>query len=183
MEIVSKNSPIFDQQHYQVNLSDSILPRTVIASFLAKTTGNENETRIGYLIADGDFYRHFSIDFEKGLPKSKKCPFNSNLGTLKVNRRLDYELKSSYNITIQAINLEHLDYATNTSIYINVLTSIKVIPHFKKSIFAIKIPEDIPTGSLIGLIETTNFDAVLNNSFIFPMTTTTASGNFLPNKP
>lgn len=125
----------------------------------------------------------FPLILKKVCQNPKKCPFNSNLGTLKVNRRLDYELKSSYNITIQAINLEHLDYATNTSIYINVLTSIKVIPHFKKSIFAIKIPEDIPTGSLIGLIETTNFDAVLNNSFIFPMTTPTASGNFFPNKP
>ncbi|KAK2881970.1 hypothetical protein Q8A73_022480 [Channa argus] len=87
---VNDNAPAFNQDIYNVLVSEDAPVGQTITRVLAEDLDSQVNGRITYSILKGDRSNHFWIDPVTGL--------------LKVNRRLDRELVSRYSLSVQAFD-------------------------------------------------------------------------------
>ncbi|XP_028277980.1 protocadherin Fat 3 [Parambassis ranga] len=87
---VNDNAPAFNQDIYNVLVSEDATVGQTITRVLAEDLDSQVNGRITYSILKGDRSNHFWIDPVTGL--------------LKVNKRLDRELVSRYSLSVQAFD-------------------------------------------------------------------------------
>uniref|UniRef100_A0A3B3XCQ2 FAT atypical cadherin 3b n=1 Tax=Poecilia mexicana TaxID=48701 RepID=A0A3B3XCQ2_9TELE len=87
---VNDNAPMFDQDIYNVLISEDASIGQTVTRVLAEDLDSQVNGRITYSILKGDRTNHFWIDPVTGL--------------LKVNKRLDRELVSRYTLSVQAFD-------------------------------------------------------------------------------
>ena len=90
------NAPVFDQERYQVSISEDVLPLTNVVTVHAKDADTGDYGQVSYSL-QGEGSREFMVDQESGLIQVKKGPLGRS--------SLDRELTESYNLRVVATDL------------------------------------------------------------------------------
>ena len=90
------NAPVFDQERYQVSISEDVLPLTNVVTVHAEDADTGDYGHVSYSL-QGEGSREFMVDQESGLIQVKKGPLGRS--------SLDRELTESYNLRVVATDL------------------------------------------------------------------------------
>ncbi|XP_010575449.1 PREDICTED: cadherin-17 [Haliaeetus leucocephalus] len=148
---INDRIPIFEKSDYHnVTVAESVPVGTVILEIQA-TDGDEPATGSSYIIyqvKEGDPNNTFIIETDS----------KTNRGFVKINKALDFEATSVYNLVISATNPEPL--VPGVQYNSSSLTSFKVFvtnvdepPVFHKTVYKAEVSEDIPVNSLVMTVE------------------------------
>ncbi|XP_074880467.1 cadherin-17 [Buteo buteo] len=148
---INDRIPIFEKSDYHnVTVAESLPVGTVILEIQA-TDGDEPATGSSYIIyqvKEGDPNNVFIIETDS----------KTNRGFVKINKTLDFEAASVYNLVISATNPEPL--VPGVQYNSSSLTSFKVFvtnvdepPVFHKTVYKAEVSEGIPVNSLVMTVE------------------------------
>uniref|UniRef100_A0A8C0BSC7 Cadherin 17 n=1 Tax=Buteo japonicus TaxID=224669 RepID=A0A8C0BSC7_9AVES len=148
---INDRIPIFEKSDYHnVTVAESLPVGTVILEIQA-TDGDEPATGSSYIIyqvKEGDPNNMFIIETDS----------KTNRGFVKINKTLDFEAASVYNLVISATNPEPL--VPGVQYNSSSLTSFKVFvtnvdepPVFHKTVYKAEVSEGIPVNSLVMTVE------------------------------
>uniref|UniRef100_A0AC34F3S9 Cadherin domain-containing protein n=1 Tax=Panagrolaimus sp. ES5 TaxID=591445 RepID=A0AC34F3S9_9BILA len=99
-------------------------------------------------------------------------------GYIILNKKLDYELKSHYNLTVIAMDSDNPDFSSSTEINIIVTDDDDNKPIILSTIEEIHFDEDIPIGSLVTKVEFEDKDVGTNAEVIFDIINGNENGWF-----
>ncbi|XP_039934013.1 cadherin-17 [Hirundo rustica] len=144
---INDQIPIFEKSDYgSVTLAENIPIGTVLLEIQA-TDGDEPDTGsslIIYQVEKGDPNNTFIIETDS----------ETNRGFIKINKPLDFETMSEYNLVINATNPEPL--VPNVEYNASSLTTFKVFitnvdepPVFLEPVYKTEVSEDIPVNTLV----------------------------------
>jgi hypothetical protein len=124
---INNFAPRFDSDYYEANIYENSKLDKIVC-ILGATDKDKN--RIEYSILN-NHEAPFTIDKLKGI--------------VRVNGRLDYEMKTKYRLDIVASDGNH---TTNTTLQINVINLVDKAPYFEYNsyTFRIKVPYDVYIG-------------------------------------
>ncbi len=145
---VDDNPPIFDQQLYQISVSENATIGSVLLSVNASDRdGNENAAIL------------YSLSGQVPVP----FQLDSNTGDITVmDPGLDRESIDSYTLTVIASNPFSTVFTATTIVQIIVLDSNDVVPSFDSELFQFTISEAMETGFSIGTIAARDNDVGTN---------------------
>nr|XP_015831508.2 protocadherin Fat 3a isoform X4 [Nothobranchius furzeri] len=143
--VVNKAMPVFDKSFYLVAVNEDVDVHTPILSINATSPEGKN---IIYTIVDGDPALQFDIGFDTGV--------------ISVIHSLDYEVTSSYRLTIRAT-----DFLTGAHAEVNVNVFVQDIndnpPVFKKMSYRVVLSETAMIGTPALQVVATDKDSEKNN--------------------
>lgn len=149
IKVANKNQLTFAHLNYLTHISEAATIGTHVVSVHAHS--NTDDGIVGYQIKDGDPYRRFLIDFNKG--------------TITVSNTLDYNLFSSYNLTIKAVDITRASTsAAQTTVTIFVDKTNNSPPQFDQIIYEIFVNENTLISTMVGVVHAYNHD--FNSLFI-----------------
>uniref|UniRef100_A0A663DXF7 Cadherin 17 n=1 Tax=Aquila chrysaetos chrysaetos TaxID=223781 RepID=A0A663DXF7_AQUCH len=148
---INDQIPIFEKSDYHnVTVAESLPVGTVILEIQA-TDGDEPATGSSYIIyqvKEGDPNNTFIIETDSV----------TNRGFVKINKALDFEAASVYNLVISATNPEPLvpgvQYNSSSLTLFKVfVTNVDEPPVFHKTVYKAEVSEDIPVNTLVMTVE------------------------------
>ena len=172
---INDNSPVWEQQQYQVNIMENIEAGSAIISVLAtdldqidfsissddKLTFNNKNGHVTYSITAGDPKSQFSIEEDTFDPDVLNMP-----STVTVVSALDREDIHEYNLTLTATDGgPDGGRSTNAYLYVSLIDENDVTPKFNSSNLSLSISEDLEVGSLVTQVLAADND-LLENSVI-----------------
>ena len=143
---INNYAPKFDNDFYEANIYENSKIDKIVCIISAT---DKDKNRIEYSILN-NHEQPFSIDKYKGI--------------IRVNGRLDYEMKTKYKLDVIASDGNH---TTNTTVQINVINLVDKAPYFEYNsyTFRIKIPYDVYIGQVRAIDVENTGD--LNYSLVF----------------
>ncbi|KAF7647480.1 hypothetical protein LDENG_00171680 [Lucifuga dentata] len=143
--VVNKAMPVFDKSFYSVSVNEDVAVHTPILGINA--TSPEGQSII-YTIVDGDRFLQFDIGFDTGV--------------ISVIHVLDYEVASSYRLTIRAT-----DYLTGARAEVDVDVVVQDVndnpPIFQKMLYKVVLSETAMIGTPALQVVATDKDSEKNN--------------------
>lgn len=143
--VVNKAMPVFERSFYSVSVNEDVVVHTPILSINASSPEGQS---IIYTIADGDPYLQFDIGFDTGV--------------ISVIHVLDYEVASSYHLTIRAT-----DYLTGACAEVDVDVVVQDVndnpPIFQKMLYKVVLSETAMIGTPALQVIATDKDSAKNN--------------------
>ncbi|NXS75263.1 CAD17 protein, partial [Pandion haliaetus] len=148
---INDRVPIFEKSDYHnVTVAESLPVGTVILEIQA-TDGDEPATGSSYIIyqvKEGDPNNMFIIETDAV----------TNRGFVKINKALDFEAASVYNLVINATNPEPLvpgvQYNSSSLTMFKVfVTNVDEPPVFHKTVYKAEVSEDILVNTLVMMVE------------------------------
>ncbi|XP_076002461.1 protocadherin Fat 3-like isoform X2 [Genypterus blacodes] len=143
--VVNKAMPVFGRSFYSVSANEDVAVHTPILSVDATSLEGQ---RIIYTIADGDPYLQFDIGFDTGV--------------IRVIHVLDYEVASSYHLTIRAT-----DYLTGACAEVDADVVVQDVndntPIFNKMLYKVVLSETAMIGTPAIQVIATDKDSDKNN--------------------
>ncbi|CAM5089323.1 unnamed protein product [Eretmochelys imbricata] len=139
--------PIFEKSDYG---NWTILEDTPVGEVILEIQATDADepftgsSQIIYQIEEGDQNKNFIIETDP----------QTNRGFVKINKILDFEMSSVYNLTVKAANPEPLvkgvQYNSSSTAYFRVLVAdVNEVPVFSKNTYIVDIFEDVPVGTLV----------------------------------
>ncbi|XP_067103311.1 protocadherin Fat 2 [Osmerus mordax] len=141
---VNDNAPLFDQPRYVLHISENTEVGTRVFQAVAKDLDVEENGNILYsLLTSSDL---FSID--------------ELTGDVTVNGHLDREVSPRYNMKIQARDQSKADpqLFSMTELVVALADINDNPPKFVPKLYKIKVPEDIPVGTVLVWVESYDLD-------------------------
>ena len=137
---VNDNAPVFSQQHYYINVSESVLPDQPIIQITATDVDGSAFCGTEDAINQQDNVIRYS------LLNAEYTPFNIDSVTaeLSLNQSLDFEVRNQYTFTIQAVDLGVPPLNATADVTVNVNDSNDVPPMFNDSTYLGGIQENAP---------------------------------------
>ncbi|XP_009636634.1 cadherin-17 [Egretta garzetta] len=144
---INDKIPIFEKSDYHsVTVAENLPVGTVISEIQA-TDGDEPATGSSYIIyqvKEGDPNKTFTIVTDP----------ETNRGFVKINKALDFEAASVYNLVINATNPEPLvpgvQYNSSSLTLLQVLvTDVEEPPVFLKTVYNGEVSEDVSVNTLV----------------------------------
>uniref|UniRef100_A0A915BTY2 Cadherin domain-containing protein n=3 Tax=Parascaris TaxID=6254 RepID=A0A915BTY2_PARUN len=132
IELVDRAMPIFTHRLYRSRISESA---PVGSAVLTVKAISNMDSRIGYIIVNGDPEKHFRIDFDSGA--------------LSVHKSLDRERCAVYNVTIAAVDVARRNVSSECSVVISVDDVNDNPPHFEMPFYEVHVSESASIGSEI----------------------------------
>ncbi|CAI9732107.1 protocadherin Fat 1 isoform X3 [Octopus vulgaris] len=131
---VNDCSPVFERNHYAVNVSENINLNATITQVYATDDDTGQNSEIRYtIISDTD---EFKVDNHSGI--------------IRVNALLDRERQEVYNVLVQASDKgSEISLSSTTTVTIHVTDINDNLPKFSPEIYDIKIREDLPIGAVV----------------------------------
>ncbi|NWQ94350.1 CAD17 protein, partial [Burhinus bistriatus] len=148
---INDQIPIFEKSDYDsVTVAEEVPIGTVILEIQA-TDGDEPATGSSYIIyqvKDGDPNNTFIIETDP----------ETNRGSIKINKALDFEAAPVYNLVINATNPEPLvpgvQYNSSSLTLFKVfVTNVDEPPVFHKTVYNAEVSEDVPVNTLVMTVE------------------------------
>ncbi|KAG5869907.1 Fat-like cadherin-related tumor suppressor-like protein, partial [Gonioctena quinquepunctata] len=144
---LNDNAPIFTLPYYSVSLNEDVEVGTLVTTIHATDADTEINKKIQYSFID-TFNNHFQV--------------SSDTGIVTLTKPLDREIKSKYNLTIQAMDYGTPRLSSNTYLIVNVQDINDNPPEFEKSHYFSIIPEIDAVGTEIVRILATSKDIGAN---------------------
>lgn len=149
IEDINDNEPFFEKNQYLVEVPEEVEPPVEIFQIKAKDLDVGDNAVVKYLILAGNEDKIFNINTDSGL--------------ITTSEKLNYEQKSEYKLFVAARNLRPFQ-GPNAAVIINpsveVIIKVKDINDelviFDQKSYHLKIPENLPRGTLIGTVNATN---------------------------
>ncbi|XP_065255541.1 cadherin-17 [Emys orbicularis] len=144
---INDQIPIFEKSDYG---NWSILEDTPVGEVILEIQATDADepftgsSQIIYQIEEGDQNKNFIIETDT----------KTNRGFVKINKVLDFEMSSTYNLTVKATNPEPLvrgvQYNSSSTAYFGVVVvDVNEVPVFSKNFYIVHIFEDVPVGTLV----------------------------------
>ena len=126
---INNHAPVFESKAYEVSIFENTELNTVVCEVHA-TDADENQLEYS-IVSNHEF--PFIVERQKGV--------------IRVNGRLDYEMKSKYLIEVIVSDGKHTG---KSQVTINVINLVDKAPHFEYNYynFKIKIPYDVYVGQI-----------------------------------
>ena len=149
------NAPVFDQESYQVSISEDVLPLTSVVTVHAEDADTGDYGQVSYGL-QGEGSHEFMIDQDTGTIQVKKGPLGRS--------NLDRERTESYSLRVVATDLPGGGSDQKTS---TVMVSVRLLdvndspPRFSQSRYTAVVPENSPVNTLVAQVSANDPD--LNN--------------------
>ena len=133
---VNDNSPKFVHRHFQVNISEASSLGTQIVCLSTIDRDSMQHAQISFQISKGNVNNTFGVNGE---------------GVVFLQRHLDWENVSSYNLTIDAVNTNShpLKSKTPAIVIIQVDDINDNVPQFTRLSYSAKMLENVPIGHVV----------------------------------
>lgn len=133
---VNDHPPVFKQELYKVNVSESLEVGKAVVSVLASDKDIGENSKITYDITSGNDHEVFAMDSETGI--------------ISLREPLDYDTVSSYRFIIRATDgNKHHPLSALASVYIILKDENDNSPHFPMERYFEFVPENAPIGSTV----------------------------------
>ncbi|XP_039378955.1 cadherin-17 [Mauremys reevesii] len=144
---INDQIPIFEKSDYGICTILEDTPEGEVILEIQATDADEpftGSSQIIYQIEEGDQNKNFIIETDP----------QTNRGFVKINKALDFEMSSAYNLTVKATNPEPLvkgvQYNSSSTAYFKVVVvDVNEVPVFSKNTYIADIFEDVPVGTLV----------------------------------
>uniref|UniRef100_A0A8C3H6T2 Cadherin 17 n=1 Tax=Chrysemys picta bellii TaxID=8478 RepID=A0A8C3H6T2_CHRPI len=144
---INDQIPIFEKSDYGILIILEDTPVGEVILEIQATDADEpftGSSQIIYQIEEGDQNKNFIIETDT----------KTNRGFVKINKVLDFEMSSTYNLTVKATNPEPLvqgvQYNSSSTAYFGVVVvDVNEVPVFSQNIYIGNIFEDVPVGTLV----------------------------------
>ncbi|ELU08218.1 hypothetical protein CAPTEDRAFT_222745 [Capitella teleta] len=149
--VMSRATPSFDQPFYQVDISESLPIGSVAVTIHAQSpTGG----KLIYSITAGDKYDEFGVHFS--------TVFDVDInGSITIADKLDYELITSYQLTVRATDIDTGSFA-EAAVHINLQDENDHPPRFTSNAYTVTVSEVVAIGTPIITVTTTDRDSGVN---------------------
>lgn len=140
------NRPVFSPSSYSAQVDDSAPVGHIIRRLTCTDDDYAENAELSYSIVSGEEINStFTV--------------TSN-GDVILVRKLDFTRRTSYNVTIQAIDLgdDPLTSSNNATVFISVVTRRYVIPQFDESLYNFTVSEDVGVPHVLGEIRALHFN-------------------------
>ena len=185
---VNDNSPVWEQEFYEVVLHENTTIGTEIIQVLATDLDqvdfvlDEDDNPIfniknGYLtysITAGDTLSQFSIEFETFDPDVQDVA-----SSVSIMSELDREMKSEYNLTLTATDGGGI--STDAYLHITVLDINDVIPKFASEILTASVYENATVGLFITQTQAVDEDLFENSNISYSIVSGNVNDTFTIN--
>ncbi|KAL9976385.1 hypothetical protein ACROYT_G013683 [Oculina patagonica] len=133
---VNDNSPEFVHRHFQVNISEASTLGTQIVCLSTIDRDSIQHAQISFQISKGNVNNTFSV---------------TNEGVVVLQRHLDWEDVSTYNLTIDAVNINSNSLKSNkpATVIIYVEDINDNLPQFTRKSYSAKVLENVPIGHTV----------------------------------
>ncbi|XP_035016864.1 protocadherin alpha-2 isoform X10 [Hippoglossus stenolepis] len=148
---VNDNSPVFTQDTYSAILNENTLPGTLVIQVNATDSDASANSEIVY-----------SFGKEVDLNVQKLFTIDAETGEIKVIGVIDFEVKKSYEIDIQASDKGSIPLSTDKTVIIKVIDLNDNPPQIEVTSFSKSVPEDCRIGTTVALISVYDLDSGLN---------------------
>lgn len=150
---LNDNDPVFDQRTYDAVVSEVDPPGTTVLTVTA--TDRDQNSRLNFQITSGNLRGRFNI------------VSHNNQGVIMVSQALDYKTERRFVLSVTATDSGgRSDTAT---VYINVTDANTHRPVIERTPYSANIPEDVPIGSTVLVIEASDADVGENARITFSM--------------
>ncbi|XP_037498235.1 protocadherin-like wing polarity protein stan isoform X1 [Rhipicephalus sanguineus] len=150
---VNDNDPVFEPRVYEATVSEADPPGTPVVSVTA--TDRDENSRLVYHITSGNTRDRFSI------------VSHNRQAVVSIAQPLDYKLEKRFVLTISATDSGgRSDTAT---IYLNVSDANTHRPIFERTPYTATVPEDVPVGTTVLVVEAHDGDVGRNALITYTM--------------
>ncbi len=162
---VNDNPPIFTQQQYSESLQESLSVGSVVLTVRAFDEDSGTNAVVSYSIVAGNINQAFQID--------------NTTGEITLANSLDFELVSSYSLSVRATNnLASNLLASTAAAIVSVNEVNEFVPTFSRNEYTFQIQENIPAGVAVGTVEASDMDGGLSGELVFEIVPMTAEPSF-----
>ena len=144
---INDNSPLFQKQNYQVNITEDTRPESSIFGVTATDKDEPVNPNFQYSITGGDTMGCFQIDFTGTI--YLKCPLN-------------YDQQPSYRLTLKVTDQSFVaggkTLSSTASLVVKVLDANTNTPEFTKTSYSCDVKEGEPVGSLVCKVSASDGD-------------------------
>ncbi|KAI7801548.1 putative protocadherin alpha-3-like, partial [Triplophysa rosa] len=148
---INDNVPVFTNKVYSVMLNENAPVGTIVIQV------NATDSDDG---ANGEIVYSFGKNVKSKV--RKLFDINSINGEIIVKGQLDYEVKDSYEIDIQASDKGLIPMTTDKSVTIKIVDINDNAPEIEVTSFSNTIPEDSRPGTTVALISVSDSDSGIN---------------------
>ncbi|XP_046380464.2 protocadherin Fat 1-like isoform X3 [Haliotis rufescens] len=134
------NAPVFIEKHLNTAVNEGAVQGTVLRNISAIDRDSGENAEISYYITGGDPLGQFQVH---------------SSGELFVNKPLDWETKSHYELTVAATDGGFVTYVT---IHVDILDDNDHAPKCEKSVYTKFVAENVPINSVIDYIQASDED-------------------------
>uniref|UniRef100_A0A8C9TCT0 FAT atypical cadherin 2 n=1 Tax=Scleropages formosus TaxID=113540 RepID=A0A8C9TCT0_SCLFO len=149
IQVRNRSNPIFQSPLYRLKIPENIVPFTTILHVQAR---NPEGYRLIYNLVEENASKNFHIDFKTGV--------------LTVAELLDYEIQSSYTLTVRATDSVMGSFSEAT-VEIEVEDINDNVPTFSKMAYLAGIPEGMPVSTSVLQISATDKDSGRNKELFY----------------
>ncbi|XP_033631597.1 protocadherin Fat 1-like isoform X4 [Asterias rubens] len=157
------NAPVFSSSVYNESVSEN-------------TTLNTLLTRIQAVDPDTGINRQFTYSIDTSEIKSFTIDRSSGIITLR--QILDRENRSSYNLTLQAMDTNNPSLVSNAVLVVNVLDENDNEPQFEHDLYNVTLSEDVPVGTTVVAVEALTKDVGVNALITYQIISGNEHGKF-----
>ena len=142
---VNDNPPVFAQQQYSTSVSESLPITSVVINVEASDSDSGSNAVVRYAIVAGNSNQAFEID--------------NTTGAIALANSLDFEMVSSYRLSVRAANILAPNILASTVVVIVDVTEVnEFTPTFTMNQYMFAVEENQPVGMAIGRVEATDVD-------------------------
>ncbi|XP_074505025.1 protocadherin alpha-3-like [Sebastes fasciatus] len=155
---INDNAPVFSEQLQSLNIAESTLPGVKFGLIEASDLDVGKNGVNTYKLSNNDY---FSLEIHKGG--------DSVSAELVLQKSLDREHDSVIKLTLTALDGGNPPRSGTSQIIITVLDNNDNPPVFSRSLYKIQIPENLPTGSTVIILNATDADEGLNSEIEYSL--------------
>ncbi|XP_034454791.1 protocadherin alpha-C2-like [Hippoglossus hippoglossus] len=154
---VNDNPPAFIENTYYLNISESSLTGEryfLLIAVDADIGGNSVKT---YKLSQNE---HFSLDVQSGVEHGVSAE-------LVLQKALDREKQSVIKLVLTAVDGGRPPRTGSLQLVVNVIDVNDNIPTFSKSLYKVRVKEDVSPGSLVIKLNATDADEGMNSKILY----------------
>ncbi|KAM7000074.1 protocadherin alpha-3-like isoform 8-T8 [Tautogolabrus adspersus] len=155
---INDNAPVFSEQLQSLNIAENTLPGIKFGLIGASDLDVGKNDLNTYKLSKNDY---FTLETNKGG--------DSVSADLVVLKSLDREQDSVLKLTLTAVDGGNPSKSGTSQIIINVLDTNDNHPVFSKSLYKTQITENLPTGSVVIILNATDADEGLNSEIEYSL--------------
>ncbi|XP_060904154.1 protocadherin alpha-3-like isoform X7 [Labrus mixtus] len=155
---INDNAPVFSEQLQSLNIAENALPGIKFGLIGASDLDVEKNDLNTYKLSKNDY---FTLETNKGG--------DSVSADLVLLKSLDREQDSVIKLTLTAVDGGNPSKTGTSQIIINVLDINDNPPVFSKSLYKTQVTENLPTGSVVIILNATDADEGLNSEIEYSL--------------
>ncbi|XP_076020960.1 protocadherin alpha-3-like [Genypterus blacodes] len=154
---VNDNSPVFIEESYSFNISESLFPgeRYLLPAAVDRDIGSNSVQ--SYKLSQND---HFSLDVQSGGEHSVSSE-------LVLQKPIDREKQPVITLILTAVDGGKPARSGTLQLTVNVLDANDNAPSFSKSLYKVSVKENISPGTVVIKLNATDLDEGMNSKILY----------------